>query len=272
MPKKTQYFSHDFGARNDPKIQNVLMELGQEGKGVYWDLVEMLYEQGGYLNINEYKIYAFALRTHSDCIASLVNNFGLFQKDDKYFWSDSVLRRLDLMINKSTQAKESAKIRWENANALKNDADAMRSVYKSDANKEINKIKEKKDNKVNKDIPSLPAASDEIYPKCIAIYDAFIQKHTGVKAKINGVTGASMKRIIKYLKEQVKNKENLKHEVPFSFQLILDNFDRWLPFHRQQLNLNQIESNLINIITAIKNGVPTNNTNQYQRSKYAPQQ
>jgi hypothetical protein len=140
-------------------------------------------------------------------------------------------------------------------------------------NSKVSKGKVNKDTKVsNTKTVSEPTASDDIYPNCMAIYDAFIRKHTGVGANITSATGAAMKKIIKFLKEQVKNKEDLNHEVPFSFKLILDNYEKWLPFHRQQLNLNQIESNLINIITAIKNGVPTNNTNQYQRSKYAPQQ
>ena len=46
MAKESFYFSHDYGSRNDPKLVKVLMKLKQEGKGVYWDLIEMLYEQG----------------------------------------------------------------------------------------------------------------------------------------------------------------------------------------------------------------------------------
>ncbi len=32
--KESFYFSHDYSARNDPKLVKVLMKLGQAGKGV----------------------------------------------------------------------------------------------------------------------------------------------------------------------------------------------------------------------------------------------
>lgn len=139
MAKNSFYFSHDTGARNDPKLQKVLMKLGHEGKSVFWDLVEMLYEEGGYLKISEFDNYAFALRTDETCIATLVNSFGLFENDGEKFWSNSVLRRINQQEEKSKKATESALKRWEKANALKSDTNAL----KSDA------IKEKKRNNIN---------------------------------------------------------------------------------------------------------------------------
>ena len=116
------YFSHDEGARNDPKLIDVMMALGHEGKSVYWDLVEMLYEQNGYLMRSQCKGYAFALRTHCDLILSLVDDFGLFASDGEKFWSETALRRIEQRSAKSSKAKESAAKRWatseRNANAL----------------------------------------------------------------------------------------------------------------------------------------------------------
>ena len=45
--KDSYYFQHDYNARNDPKLQDVLIELGVEGIGIYWCIIEQLYEQGG---------------------------------------------------------------------------------------------------------------------------------------------------------------------------------------------------------------------------------
>ncbi|MGA6117454.1 Lin1244/Lin1753 domain-containing protein [Sphingobacterium anhuiense] len=140
MTKETYYFSHDYGSRNDPKLVKVLMRLGQEGKGVYWDLVEMLYEQGGYLMLSDCDSYAFALRTSEQCIASLINDFGLFENDGEKFWSNSVLNRLDKREAKSLKAKQSALKRWNkadsNANASKNYANALPSQSDPNALKE----------------------------------------------------------------------------------------------------------------------------------------
>ena len=140
MSKESYYFSHDYGSRNDPKLVKVLMKLGQGGKGVYWDLIEMLYEQGGYLMLSDCDSYAFALRTDEDCINKLINEFGLFENDGEKFWSNSVLSRLDRRDSKSQKAKESALKRWNkadsNANASKSNAKLMRTQYDANAIKE----------------------------------------------------------------------------------------------------------------------------------------
>lgn len=132
--------------------------------------------------------------------------------------------------------------------------------------KKVNKVKKvKKD----KNILSEPSASDGIYPACMDLYSAFILNQTGVGAKINSATGSALKKIIAYLKTQVKNKEDFSIEIPKALEFIFLNFKSWDIFHQGQLNLNQIESNLINIINAIKNGKQL--TTKQQQSKYAPQ-
>jgi len=148
--KDTYYFSHDYNARNDPKLQKVLMKLGQAGKGLYWDLVEMLFEEGGYLMLSECDSYAFALRSDSVCIHSLLNDFDLFKQDEERFWSESVLRRLNKRYEKSEKAAQSANKRWSNANALKNDANALRQECEGNA------IKERKGKEI-KVKPTIPA-------------------------------------------------------------------------------------------------------------------
>ena len=45
------YFTHDYGARNDPKILELRAEYGLEGLGLYWCIVETLAEaRDGYIN------------------------------------------------------------------------------------------------------------------------------------------------------------------------------------------------------------------------------
>lgn len=168
MTKETYYFSHDYGSRNDPKLVKVLMRLGQEGKGVYWDLVEMLYEQGGYLMISDCDSYAFALRTSEQCISSLINDFGLFENDGKKFWSNSVLNRLDKREAKSLKAKQSALKRWNkadpNANASKNHANAL--PLQSDPN--ALKERKGKERKVNDSI-YIPTESGDLEKEVVKI-------------------------------------------------------------------------------------------------------
>ena len=50
MHKETFYFSHDYNARNDPKILELRSEYGMEGVGIYWCIIETLAEdENGYI-------------------------------------------------------------------------------------------------------------------------------------------------------------------------------------------------------------------------------
>ncbi len=117
--KDAFYFSHDYGARNDPKLVKLQMNEGHKGKGLYWDLIEMMYEQGGFLYISEIKVYAFELRTECECITNLIRDYDLFKNDGEKFWSESVLNRLKIREEKSIKARKSADSRWKNANAMR---------------------------------------------------------------------------------------------------------------------------------------------------------
>lgn len=117
----TFYFSHDYNARHDPKLIKLQMKHGMAGLGVFWCLLEMLYEQNGELE-TDYDIIAFEMRSHSDLIKSVVQDFDLFVISDNIFYSRGVKQRLAELATKSQKAKESAEKRWnkqpQNANAL----------------------------------------------------------------------------------------------------------------------------------------------------------
>ena len=44
MNKQSFYFSHDYNARADIKIKKVIINHGYEGYGIYWALIEDLYQ------------------------------------------------------------------------------------------------------------------------------------------------------------------------------------------------------------------------------------
>lgn len=112
MSKESYYFPHDYNARADRKMVNLNMSYGMMGVGVYWCLVEMLYEEGGYLPI-EYERISFELREDTDVIRHIINDFDLFKTDDEKFWSESVLVRLNQRCEKSEKARKSINKRWE---------------------------------------------------------------------------------------------------------------------------------------------------------------
>ena len=111
--KDTFYFQHDYNARNDPKMQRLLMEQGASGLGVYWCIVEMLYEQGGYLPLNDSKSIAFALHVDNKAVQSVINDYDLFQNDGELFWSKSAIDRLTKRKDIAEKRKAAAVARWD---------------------------------------------------------------------------------------------------------------------------------------------------------------
>jgi hypothetical protein len=94
-----------------------------QGYGVFWSIVEDLYNNANALRM-DYEGIAYDLRTDSDLVASVVNDFDLFIFDGEYFGSNSVQERLDQRNDKSEKARKSASYRWENAIALQPQSDS----------------------------------------------------------------------------------------------------------------------------------------------------
>jgi hypothetical protein len=143
--KQAYYFSHDYNARGDRKLVNLFMRYGMEGIGSFWCLVEMLYEEGGYLPL-EYDRFAFELRTNIKIVKSIINDFDLFVNDGSKFCSMSVLARLRKRYDKSEKARESVQKRWS-----KVEKDTI--VLPTYSGRNSRKEKKKNDNKEKESIP-----------------------------------------------------------------------------------------------------------------------
>lgn len=132
-----EYFSHDYYARTDPKLVRLAMQYGMEGLGIYWCIIEMLYESDGYIDISECERIAFELRTDSERIASIIRS-NVFSIAGEKFYSESVLNRMEKRAAKSEKASISAQSRWRNNSG--DDANAMRTQCERNAIK-VNKSK-----------------------------------------------------------------------------------------------------------------------------------
>lgn len=122
------------------------MVLGMEGVGCYWSIIEMLYEEGGFMR-SHYDRIAFELHTDENVIKQLIEDFELFGFDEEKIWSESVLERLKIRKDKSIKASKSAEKKWEkyrNANAVRTHSE-----------RNANKVKESKV-KINNNPPDLP--------------------------------------------------------------------------------------------------------------------
>jgi hypothetical protein len=111
MANNRFYFSHDYNARNDIKLAELNADLGMEGVGIYWCLIEILYENDGYLSMTDIPRIAKGLRINATALQSVIDT-SLFEHNEEQFWSNSVLKRLEERNEKSKKASESALNRW----------------------------------------------------------------------------------------------------------------------------------------------------------------
>ena len=107
--KDAYYFSHDNNASSDPKMQEMLSVYKGKGYGWFWMLIELMHQQtshklkiNGEHSHNIYARYCWADDDNEfekfikDCIERFTDEKGgLFVSNDKYFWSNSLLQRIE---------------------------------------------------------------------------------------------------------------------------------------------------------------------------------
>jgi len=172
--------------------------------------------------------------------------------------------KLEFLTNQSTQQNRLITIcNWENYQD-KNDGtniEANRCLTddQQTTNRGLTTNKNDKNEEEGKEGEEIIMPEEKIpaYSLCMKIYNDFILEKLGVKAKIDGTQGKALKSIIKYLKSNIKEKPASKQAICDAFEIIFQKYDRWGKFYQGQLKLNQIDSNLINIIKLIKNGKST---------------
>lgn len=120
MSKDTFYFSHDYNAIQDPKISKMILKMGIESYGIYWGIVEMIYNQNGKIEC-DYELISFKLNSDAEKIKAVVNEFKLFKVKKGCIISDSITRRLLLRQEKSDKARQSSLARRSISDRSTND-------------------------------------------------------------------------------------------------------------------------------------------------------
>lgn len=116
--KDAYYFPHDSNAKDDPKCVLLIEQLGLEGYGIYWVLIEVLRDQPNYsYPVELLPALARRYNTTAEKIKTVVGNYNLFTiKNDSVFFSESLTRRMIPLEEKrkklSEAGKRGNKIRW----------------------------------------------------------------------------------------------------------------------------------------------------------------
>jgi len=118
MKSSTYYFSHDYNAANDTKILFLRHQLGMEGYGIYWYLIEQLANAGGKLPLDLVPVLAMQMHCTDVKVNGVLLNFDLFTIESGEFWSHRLQEHLELRLKLSQSGKAGANNRWKNGGAI----------------------------------------------------------------------------------------------------------------------------------------------------------
>lgn len=147
--KDAYYFSHDANAQDDPKCMVLIDQLGMEGYGIFWALVEKLRAEKEY-KLPLITIEPFAKRwgTSKEKINAVIKNYSLFViENDTFFYSERLKNSMEI---KSNSASINAKKRWDKQLQENNNTTAMRPHTDSNTTAMQNDAIKVKESKVKK--------------------------------------------------------------------------------------------------------------------------
>ena len=145
--KKT-YFLHESSSFNDYKIIKLRSKLGIEAYGIFWAVLELLFNEENKLCINDYDALAFSLQCDPTKLKQVIEDFDLFVVDDDCFYSKRLNNHIEDINTKSNKAKENANKRWNNASAMPSHINGNASISISNS-KSSSKSKSKIDNRIH---------------------------------------------------------------------------------------------------------------------------
>jgi hypothetical protein len=117
MPKKDAfYFPHDYNAANDVKCLFLRQQLGMEGYGIFWFLVEQLANSGGKLPLQIIPVLAMQMQVPEVKVTAVIKQFGLFEvEENEIFFSNRLnahlFEREQIRLRNSDKGKKSGEKR-----------------------------------------------------------------------------------------------------------------------------------------------------------------
>lgn len=147
------------------KIKKLLSKHGLLGYGVFWAIIEELYNNTNVLPM-DYDTISYDLRIEKSVLISVIEDFDLFVFNEKTFSSLSVSRRLKEREERSDKARKSVKIRWDKN---KGNTNVLQSNY------DTNTIKERKEKEIIENKKELYAKEGLIYKYTEYGKDVFIE-------------------------------------------------------------------------------------------------
>lgn len=127
MAKETFWFRHDFDAADDDKTMLLIEQLGLEGYGIYWVLIEKLRGREGYkMPFSVIPSLARRYMTSPEKMKTVITQFNLFQYDEEgFFYSMSLIERMNALNSLKEKRSNAGRLgmqqRWRSKGLEKQD-------------------------------------------------------------------------------------------------------------------------------------------------------
>lgn len=108
----SEYINHKISNRSEYVFRKLIERKGAAAYGVYWYILEELYESGGKMLFEEIEPISKVLCVRKDFVVSIIKSFSLFQYDSESFWSDEVIEQIEKRQKIKDKRKEAANKRW----------------------------------------------------------------------------------------------------------------------------------------------------------------
>jgi len=117
------YFRHDYSARNDRKITELEMEMGENiGYAMWFKMLEVMGEMGGSLSKDKLKVAAYSMRVPLDLLMQFIRicvRIELLDENGDEYVNPRFAEECARIKETSQKASNSAKIKWEKERMLK---------------------------------------------------------------------------------------------------------------------------------------------------------
>lgn len=155
--KDAYYFPHFSNARHDSKIKRLRKELGIEGYGIYFMILEVLRDQEDLsYPIADIDLLAEEFSTIDPKVEAVVKKYGLFKVgEDNYFYSPKLIEYLQPYFAKSKRGRAAALKRWHGNSNANADANALPLQSSSSAKRGEESKREEMKEETESKIPSL---------------------------------------------------------------------------------------------------------------------
>lgn len=249
MAKDTFWFPHDCNASDDDKTMILIDQLGLEGYGIYWVLIEKLREREDFkMPFNTIPIIARRYGTTAEKMKTVVTQFDLFEYDENgFFFSQSLVNRMQKWIDKKEKLSIAGKISAQKRLKTQTNVQQMSNKCSTDAQQMFNKcstiIEEKRieenitEDNIREDSKNEAHASLTHTPQQVEILTPYETECTSIVPKEKGKGMARARNRSLEEREQDFYNSLIPHLAEYGSDMIRDFFNYWSEPNQQKTKM-----------------------------------